>query len=65
MMMEVDVSFWLGLFFGAMWGVILALFIDIFRVGRVIEDYQALEQEIWAFQDECRCRKRDDREGKA
>ena len=46
MMMEVGVGF----VFGVLCGVAFALLIDLFRVGRVIEDYNALEQEIWAWE---------------
>ena len=39
-----------------------ALLIDAFRVGRVIEDYNALEQEVWAWESDVVARKEKRRE---
>lgn len=66
MMMEVDVGFVLGSVLGTMLGVALALLIESSRIGRIIEDYNALEQEIWAWEDtmtyDARLRRHDDGE---
>lgn len=62
MMMEVDVGFVFGSVLGALCGVAFALLIDAFRVGRVIEDYNALEQEVWAWESDVVARKEKRRE---
>ncbi len=62
-----DAGLMWGLWMGVLIGIVIALGIEYLRHGRLYDDYDRLQQEIWAWESsmvasEDKWRKKDDRE---